>query len=83
MYRYLKLLLVAFVMGSSSVLIGMDGETKEMALERIRSSGYIAKLTDLVDDDMIFGNYAIDRIQTDLANKKKMWIFTHGQLHRF
>lgn len=67
MYRYPKLLLVASTLVLSSALIAMDEETKEAALQRIRSSGYIAQLTDLVDDDMISDNYRINRIQHDFG----------------
>lgn len=77
MYKYLKLLLVASTLVLSSGLIAMDGETKEAALQRIRGSGYIAELTDLVDEDMVSGNYAIDRIHTDLGNKKNANEFYH------
>lgn len=75
MHKYKKLLLVTFAIGSSFVLIAMEGETKKIALERILRSGYIAALTDPVEDEVIVGNYAIDRMQTDIATQNKDWDF--------
>jgi hypothetical protein len=60
-----KLLLATLLTNLPVTLIGM--EHKERNLARITKSGYLAKLTEGVDEDMTLDNYRIDRMATDLT----------------